>query len=113
MPFPFPQRCCFCTKHFRARCFGIIRWKRLVPPTLDSATAPKLLFFELRCCQGRRAAHTSERLSYCLPRNDSGSPAGRTNSAYVHCWRSIQYNLTANRRATITSAVARLPLRLL
>ena len=60
---------------------------------------------------GRRAAHSSARFGYRFPQDDPGLPACRTSSAYVHSLRSIQYNLIANRRATITLATARLPLR--
>ena len=91
--------------------FGTLRWSLSGSTNHLSGTGSQILFFGLPTLSGRRAAHSSVRSGYRFPQDDPGLPACRTSSAYVHSWRSIQYNLTANRRATITLATARLPLR--
>jgi hypothetical protein len=112
LPRRFFVRSIRATLYFRIRsylesCGGPL----LVPPTIYPATAPRLSSSVSPTLAGRRAAHSSVRSNYRFPQDDPGLPACRTSSAYVHSLRSIQYNLTANRRATITLATARLPLR--
>ena len=92
--------------------FGILRW----PVTgatnhLSGNNSPDSLLRSPGLTAWRRAAHTSARSDYRFPQDDSGLPTCFTSSTYVHCSRSIQYNRTASRRATITLATARLPLR--
>src|SRR5271165_1113499 len=113
-----PQQVFFSAKHSGGSllCNSSLLWNPAVDPrwfhqpSIRQLLPGSLLRSPLRLT-GRRAAHSSVRSGYRLPQDDPGLPACPTSSAYVHSLRSIQYNLTANRRATITLATARLPLR--
>src|SRR5208283_5229194 len=113
-----PQQVFFSAKHSGGSllCNSSLLWNPAVDPrwfhqpSIRQLLPGSLLRSPLRLT-GRRAAHSSVRFGYRFPQDDPGLPACRTSSAYVHSLRSIQYNLIANRRATITLATARLPLR--